>query len=170
MPAKQLRERQKKGDEVVGHGSTDQPFARISKSELDAVLKRNKQWLIDNGLKGSDFIVHPGNNFDKAALDVIGKYHYMGGMNQAGHINTTGVHGFDPLVLPRTISEDLEISKKVVDRAAEGRNCGILNFHDFANDNTINPSEYKKLLSYIDGKSGVEVITFSDLWKMRTQG
>ncbi|WP_458206610.1 polysaccharide deacetylase family protein [Haladaptatus sp. NG-SE-30] len=166
MSVEELQERQEKGDEIAAHGSV--PFARISASKLDGILRRNKQWLIDNEFRGANFIVYPGNNYDQAALDVIGDYHYMGGMNQSGNVNTTGVHGFDPLVLPRTISEDLEISKRVVDNVAEYRNCGILNFHDFGGSNTLSVPEYKKLLSHIDGTSGVEVITFSDLWQMRT--
>lgn len=168
MSIETLQERQAAGDEVVAHGSVDDPFARISASKLDGILKRNKQWLIDNEFAGADFIVYPGNNFDRTALNVIGKYHYMGGMNQSGNVNTTGVYGFDPLVLPRTIGHDLSIARNVVDRAAAYRNCGILNFHDFENDNTMSVSEYEKLLSYIDDTPGVEVITFSDLWEMRT--
>lgn len=168
MSTKQLKERQSKGDEVIAHGTVADPFAQISASKLDGILKKHKQWLIDNEFGGADFIVYPGNNFDRTALDVIAKYHYLGGMNQSGSGNTTGVHGFDPLVLPRTIGEDLERSKTVVDLAAKYRNCGILNFHDFTVHNTIPVSDYRKLLAYIDDTSGVEVITFSDLWEMRT--
>ncbi|WP_458187839.1 polysaccharide deacetylase family protein [Haladaptatus sp. NG-WS-4] len=170
MSLEELKERQKKGDEVAAHGSVKEPFARISTSKLDGILRRNKQWLIDNGFEGADFIVYPGNNYDAPALDVIGRYHYMGGMNQSGSVNTTGLHGFDPLVLPRTIGHDLSISKQLVDRVAAHRNVGILNFHDFASDNTMNVPDYRSLLDYIDRTTDIEVITFSDLWKMRTSG
>ncbi|WP_435152710.1 polysaccharide deacetylase family protein [Haladaptatus sp. DFWS20] len=168
MSIEELQERQSKGDEIAAHGSVKNPFGEISASKLDGILRRNKQWLLNNEFGGADFIVYPGNNFDKTALEGISKYHYMGGMNQSGNVNTTGVHGFDPLVLPRTTGHDLEISKRVVDNVANHRNCGILNFHDFTNGNTMSVSEYEKLLAHIDSTSGVEVITFSDLWRMRT--
>ncbi|EFW90849.1 polysaccharide deacetylase [Haladaptatus paucihalophilus DX253] len=168
MSLEELKERESKGDEVVAHGSSQFPFSETSASKLDGILETHKQWLIDHEFSGADFIVYPGNNFDETALDVVSNYHYMGGMNQSGNVNTTGVCGFDPLVLPRTIGNDLEISKTVVDNVATYRNCGILNFHDFESSNTMSISDYGKLLSHIDGIAGVEVITFSDLWGMRT--
>jgi hypothetical protein len=168
MSLKELKERESKGDEVVAHGSTEFPFFETPASKLDEIVKKHKQWLIDHDFGGANFIVYPGNNFDREALGVVSKYHYMGGMNQLGSPNTTGVHGFDPLVLPRTIGKDLEISKTVVDNVAKYRNCGILNFHRFEGNNTMSVSDYEKLLAYIDETSGVEVITFSDLWEMRT--
>ncbi|WP_245799888.1 polysaccharide deacetylase family protein [Haladaptatus litoreus] len=168
MSLDELHERQSKGDEIVAHGSVDAQFDEISASKLDGILRRNKKWLLDREFGGANFIVYPGNSYDATALDVVGKCHYMGGMNQSGNVNTTGVYGFDPLVLPRTIGEDLEISKRVVDNVTKYRNCGILNFHDFGNSNTLSVSDYKKLLAHIDGTLGVEVITFSDLWRMRT--
>ncbi len=167
MSVKELQERQSTGDDVVVHGSTNAPFAELSRSELDALLRRNKQWMLDNGLGGADFIVYPGNNYDKTALDVISKYCYMGGMNQSGNVNTTGVYGFDPLVLPRTIGHDLKISKQAVSLAAAHRQCTILNFHHFDSKDTMGVHEYKKLLAHIDRTAGIEVITFSDLWAMR---
>jgi peptidoglycan/xylan/chitin deacetylase (PgdA/CDA1 family) len=170
MSVEKLRERQAAGDEVVAHGSVDNPFSEIAASELESILRRNKEWLINNEFTGADFIVYPGNNFDKTALSVIRKYHYMGGMNQSGNVNTTGVYGFDPLVLPRTIGQDLDIAKRAVTLAAEHRQCSILNFHDFSSKNTMSADEYKNLLAHIDRTVGVEPITFSELWKMRTMG
>ncbi|SIR72988.1 Polysaccharide deacetylase [Haladaptatus litoreus] len=167
MSIEELQERQDAGDEVVAHGSTNEPFAEISTSQLDALLKRNKKWLLDNGFEGADFVVYPGNNFDKAALEVISKYHYMGGMNQSGNVNTTGVYGFDPLVLPRTIGHDLDICKQAVNLAADHRQCTILNFHHFDSKNTMNTREYEKLLAHIDRTNGIEAIDFTDLWDMR---
>ncbi|GAA0244573.1 polysaccharide deacetylase family protein [Haladaptatus pallidirubidus] len=167
MSLDELHERQSKGDEIVAHGSVKNEFDEISESKLEGILRRNKQWLIDHEFDGANFVVYPGNSYDDTALDVIQKYHYMGGMNQSGNINTTGVHGFDPLVLPRTIGENLEISKQVVDNVEKYLNCGILNFHDFENDDTMPVADYKKLLAYIDNTSDIEVITFSDLWRMR---
>lgn len=168
MSIEELKERQSKGDEIAAHGSVKNPFGKISSSKLDGILRCNKQWILDNEFGGADFIVYPGNHFDKTALEVISKYHYMAGMNQSGNVNTTGVHGFDPLVLPRTIGNDLAISKRVVDNVAKYRNCGLLNFHDFTNNNTMSVANYKKFLAYIDDTSGVKVTTFSDLWQMRT--
>ncbi|MFH5801625.1 polysaccharide deacetylase family protein [Haladaptatus sp. CMAA 1911] len=167
MSIEELHERQDKGDEVVVHGSTSSPFAKISAKKLEHILRRNKQWMIDNGFEGADFIVYPGNNYDKTALKTISKYFSMGGMNQSGNVNTTGVYGFDPLVLPRTIGNRLDISKRAVTLAAKYRQCTILNFHNFNSSNTMSPSDYKKLLTHIDSTKGIEVITFSDLWDMR---
>jgi peptidoglycan/xylan/chitin deacetylase (PgdA/CDA1 family) len=167
MSLKELQERQNAGDEIAAHGSTNEPFAEISPSQLDIILKRNKKWLIDNKFEGADFIVYPGNNFDKAALDVISKYHYMGGMNQSGNVNTTGVHGFDPLVLPRTIGKNLDICKRAVNLAADHRQCTILNFHHFDSENTMDVREYEKLLAHIDRTNGIEAIDFTNLWEMR---
>ena len=167
MSVPELQKRQEAGDEVVAHGSTSSPFAEISAEQLDSLLNRNKQWMIEKGFEGADFVVYPGNNFDKTALEVIGKYHYMGGMNQSGNVNMTGVYGFDPLVLPRTIGHDLAISKRAVDLAAAHRQCTILNFHHFDSKNTMNLREYQKLLAHINRKNKIEAITLSDLWKMR---
>lgn len=168
MSREHLVERSGAGDEVVAHGTTGETFNTSSAEALDDMLARKKRWLLANGFEGSDFVVYPGNNFDATSLEVTGRYFLMGGMNQAGDVNTTGVNGFDPLVLPRTIGYDLDISKTVVDRAAAHRNCGILNFHHFDTDNTMNEDAYAKLLDHIVETDGVEAITFSDLWSMRT--
>lgn len=167
MTLDELHERQNKGDEVVVHGSGANKFARISAKKLEHVLRRNKQWMIDNGFDGANFIVYPGNNYDKTTIKIISKYFYMGGMNQSSNINTTGVYGFDPFVLPRTIGSRLDISKRAVTLAAKYRQCTILNFHNFNFPNTMRPREYKKLLTHIDNTKSIEVITFSDLWDMR---
>jgi len=168
MSAEQFRERSEAGDEVVAHGTTGHTFDSVSAERLDEMLERRKRWLLANGFDGSDFVVYPGNDFDATSLEVTGRYFLMGGMNQSGNVNTTGVNGFDPLVLPRTIGHDLEISKTVVDRAATHRNCGILNFHHFDTDNTMTVDEYEQLLDHIADTDGVEAITFSELWSMRT--
>lgn len=42
-------------------------------------------------------------------------------MNQAPRTNTTDVYGFDPLVLPRTIAQNLEVAKATVTKAAKPR-------------------------------------------------
>lgn len=170
MTVKELQERQSKGDEVVAHASGNDRFAELSRNELNTVLKRNKRWLIDNDITGANFIVYPGNSYDKTALEVISKYFYMGGMNQSGNVNTTGVYGFDPLVLPRTIGSEIGIAKRAVTLAAKHRQCAILNFHNFNSKNTMGRHDYKKLLSHINSTSGIEVITFSDLWTMRRNG
>ncbi len=86
--------------------------------------------------------------------------------NTTGTTETTGTTT-ETTTETTTTSEPVP-SLKIVDNVAKYRNCGILNFHDFTNDNTMSASEYKKLLSHIDSTSGVEVITFSDLWQMRT--
>ncbi|WP_139328911.1 polysaccharide deacetylase family protein [Haladaptatus litoreus] len=167
MSIEELQERQDAGDQVIAHGSTNEPFAEIPTSQLDSLLMRNKQWLLENKFEGANFVVYPGNNFDKAALEVISKYHYMGGMNQSGNVNTTGVNGFNPLVIPRTIGHDLEICKRAVRLAADHSQCTVLNFHNFDSKNTINVKKYGTLLSYIDQTSGIEAIDFTDLWEMR---
>lgn len=169
MSAEQLTERQQAGDQIVLHESVDNSFHDLDADQLDQLLATNKQWFIDNEFEGANFIVYPGNNFDAGALEVLSRYHYVGGMNQAGRVNTTGVRGFDPLALPRTIGHDLDIAKSVVDKAAEHRNCGILNFHDFSAGNTIEKAEYRELLTHIDDTDNVEVITLDDLWEMRTE-
>ena len=168
MSRDQLREVSEAGDDVVAHGTTGKTFSTVSAEQLEDMLARKKRWLLANGFDGSEFVVYPGNNFDATSLDVTNRYFQMGGMNQAGDVNTTGVHGFDPLVLPRTIGHDLGIAKTVVDRAATYRNCGILNFHHFDTDNTMNREAYVELLDYIAETDGVEAITFSELWSMRT--
>jgi peptidoglycan/xylan/chitin deacetylase (PgdA/CDA1 family) len=169
MSTDQLTERQQAGDQIILHESVDNSFHELDRDQLEQILATNKQWFIDNEFEGANFIVYPGNNFDAAALDVLSRYHYVGGMNQASRVNTTGVRGFDPLALPRTIGHDLDIAKTVVDRTAEHRNCGILNFHDFAVANTMDKEEYRSLLTYIEDTDGVEVITLDDLWEMRTE-
>lgn len=166
----ELAARSGAGDDVVSHGSVGTTWDEMPASELDATLAEHKQWLLDNDFEGADFVVYPGNGFDATTLEVVGRYHYAGGMNQSGNVNTTGVYGFDPLVLPRTIGWDLDISKRVVDNAAAYRNCGILNFHRFDLENTMDRHEYEKLLAHIDRKGdAVEVVTLSDLWELRRE-
>lgn len=165
MPVEKLTERDEAGDEIVAHGSIDRYFHEISASELESILARNKRWLREHGFEDR-FVVYPGNNYDATTLDVASDYFFMGGMNQSGDVNPTGL-GFDPLALPRTVGHDLDISKRLVDTVAAHRNVGILNFHAFKSKNTIRASEYETLLRYIDEKQNLEVITFSDLWEMR---
>ncbi|MFC6990911.1 polysaccharide deacetylase family protein [Haladaptatus sp. GCM10025707] len=170
MTEAQIRERQEAGDEIVSHATIQKRFSEISPDRLAEKLERNKQWLVDREFEGADFIVYPANDFDRAALDTISEYHYMGGMNQSGSTNTTSVYGFDPLVLPRTIGHDLDISKRAVDMAAAHNQCAILNFHHFKKRHTMPVADYEKLLQHITEKQGIEVITFSDLWELRKTG
>ncbi len=55
-----------------------------------------------------------------------------------------------------------------MDLAAEHNQCTILNFHAFDQDNTMPADDYEELLEHIDD-ADVEVITFDDLWEMRTE-
>ncbi|WP_224268873.1 polysaccharide deacetylase family protein [Haloprofundus salinisoli] len=167
MTLGELKERHEAGDEIVAHESIRNRFHSLSGDELEKTVRQNKQWLLGHGFEGSNFVVYPGNDYDATALDVVNKYHYMGGMNQSFEPNTTSAYAFDPLVLPRTVGHDLDISKRVVDLCAEHQNVGILNFHDFNNDNTMSKGDYRKLLEHVTQKEGIEVINFSDLWKLR---
>lgn len=169
MTVDQLKERQKAGDQIVAHGSHTQ-FAKLNKGDLKESLRRDKHWAVDQGLQGGHYIVYPHNSVDKTVLDVASKYYYAGGFNQSGGVNLTGVHGFDPLLLPRTIGHSYKISKRCVDLAAKHRNCAILNFHAFNQKNTMDKKKYKKLLKHISQKDNLEVIDLDDLWKMRRQG
>ena len=170
MSIEQMRERQEAGDEMVMHG-THEPIHEYEPEEMEQRLQNDKQWFINAELEGGDYIIYPHNSFNATSLDRKNQYHYCGGCNQSGDVNTTGVHGFDPLVLPRTIGNDLDIAKRSVDMAAAGRNCTILNFHRWDNDNTISQDEYAELLEYIDEKGDeVDVITFDELWQMRMDG
>ncbi|MFP8955195.1 polysaccharide deacetylase family protein [Natrialbaceae archaeon A-CW3] len=168
MSVSELQERQEAGDEIVVHGTHNPIHELEDEDEIEARVGGDKRWFIENGLEGADYIVYPFNSFDKTSLEIIGKYHYCGGFNQAGNVNTTGLYGFDPLVLPRTIGHDLDISKRCVDLAAEHNQCTILNFHAFDVDNTMPEDDYEELIQYI-ADSDIEVITFDDLWTMRTE-
>lgn len=168
--AAELRDRAAAGDDVVSHGTVSAMWNELSPSKLDEKLRRSKRWLVENDIKGAEFAVYPGNGFDDTSLSVVGRYHYMGGMNQSGNVNTTGVYGFDPLVLPRTIGAKPKYAKRVVDNVAEFRNCGILNFHRFDGPSTMTLEQYEDLLAYIDDKGdAIEVITFTDLWELRRE-
>ena len=170
MAVNELLERQEAGDEIVMHG-THSPIHEYDEEDMEPRLRNDKQWFIDRGLKGADYIIYPHNSFNATSLEYKNKYHYCGGCNQSGDVNTTSVHGFDPLVLPRTIANDLEISKRAVDMAALGRNCTILNFHKWDVENTMPKADYRELLEHIDEKGDdIEVITFDDLWQMRMNG
>lgn len=170
MSVAELQERQEAGDEIVMHGTHD-PIHEYDPEDMEHRLRNDKQWFINHELEGADYIIYPHNSFNATSLDRKQDYHYCGGCNQSGDVNTTGVHGFDPLVLPRTIGNDLEISKRAVDMAVEGRNCSILNFHRWDADNTMSKDEYEALLEHIDDYGDdVEVITFDDLWQMRMAG
>ena len=168
MSVSELQERQEAGDEIVVHGTHTRMHEYDDEDELETRLRGDKNWFIENGFEGADYIVYPHNSFDKTSLEYIGDYHYCGGFNQAGDVNTTGVYGFDPLVLPRTIGHDLDISTRCVDLAAEHNQCAILNFHTFEADNTMPEDDYEALLEHIED-ADVEVITFDDLWSMRTE-
>ncbi|NKE35253.1 polysaccharide deacetylase family protein [Natronococcus sp. JC468] len=169
MNVQQLRERQEAGDQIVAHG-THTRLAQADEKSLKERLRRDKNWAVQNELEGGHYIVYPHNSFDRTSLDVVSDY-YAGGFNQSGNVNPTVVHGFDPLVLPRTIGHDLDISMRCVDLAAEHRQCSILNFHAFDQDNTLDRKEYERLLEHIDSKGDdLEVIDFDDLWTMRRNG
>ncbi len=170
MTVDQLKERQEAGDQIVAHG-THTEFTDLSDEELDDALSTDKNWAVNNELEGGHYIAFPHNDFDDQVLDIVSNYYYAGGFNQAGDVNLTGVTGFDPLAMPRTIGHDLEIAKRCVDRAAQHRQCTILNFHAFDQHNTVSEAEYEELLEHIDGKGDdVDVIDFDDLWAMRRGG
>ncbi len=170
MTVGQLKERQEAGDQIVAHG-THTHLAQMDEDSLRDSLRRDKNWAVQNEFQGGHYIVYPHNSFDQTTLDVISDYYYAGGFNQAGDVNLTGVHGFDPLVLPRTIGHDLDIAMRCVDLAVQHRQCTILNFHAFDLDNTIDTDEYEQLLEHIDSKGdALEVIDFDDLWTMRRNG
>lgn len=170
MSVDQMLERQDEGDEIVMHGTHD-PIHELEREDMEQRLENDKQWFINAGLEGGEYIIYPHNSFNATSLELKNHYHYAGGCNQSGDVNTTGVHGFDPLVLPRTIGGDLDTCKRAVDMAAAGRNCTILNFHRWQNDNTVSEEEYGELLEYIAEKGDeIEVITLDDLWKLRMDG
>lgn len=169
MSLSQVQERQEKGDQIVVHGTHNPIHELEDEATIAEHFKRDKEWFIQNELEGANYIVHPHNSFDKTSLKQAANYHYCGGFNQAGNVNTTSVYGFDPLVLPRTIGNDLEISKRCVDLAAQYNQCTILNFHRFDANNTMSADDYESLLKYIND-TDIEVITFDDLWKLRASG
>ncbi|PCR89640.1 polysaccharide deacetylase family protein [Natrinema ejinorense] len=166
MSLSELQERQEAGDQIVVHGTHDPIHELDDEDVLEERLRNDKRWYIDNGFEGANYIVHPHNSFDKTSLEQTTAYHYCGGFNQSGSVNTTSVYGFDPLALPRTIGHDLGISKRSVDLAAQHNQCTILNFHTFDADNTMPEGDYETLLEHIDS-ADVEVITFDDLWRLR---
>ncbi|WP_246999662.1 polysaccharide deacetylase family protein [Halosolutus gelatinilyticus] len=168
MTVSELLERQDAGDQIVVHGTHD-PIHEYDESAIEKRLRQDKQWFIDNDFEGASYIVYPHNSFNKTSLKHKTTYHYCGGFNQAGNVNTTNVHGFDPLVLPRTIGHDLDIAKRCVDLAAAHNQCTVLNFHAFDANNTMPEGDYEALLKYIDG-ADVEVIGLDDLWELRTSG
>ncbi|TYL36578.1 polysaccharide deacetylase [Natronococcus pandeyae] len=170
MTVAQLKERQEAGDQIVAHGTHTQ-FAEMDEERLEDALRRDKNWAVQNEFQGGHYIVYPHNSFDQTVLDIASEYYYAGGFNQSGNVNLTGVHGFDPLVLPRTIGHDLDIAMRCVDLAAAHRQCTVLNFHAFDQDNTVDEDEYEQLLEHIQSKGNdVEVIDFDDLWTMRREG
>ncbi|RKD89143.1 polysaccharide deacetylase family protein [Halopiger aswanensis] len=167
MSVSELLERQDEGDQIVVHGTHEPIHEYDDEGAVETRLRQDKRWYIDNGFEGANYIVFPHNSFDRTSLEYATDYHYGGGFNQAGNVNTTGVRGFDPMVLPRTIAHDFEISKRCVDLAAAHNQCTILNFHAFDADNTLSADEYEALLEHIDD-ADIEVITFDDLWELRT--
>ncbi|TYL39509.1 polysaccharide deacetylase [Natronococcus pandeyae] len=169
MSIDQLKERQEAGDQIVAHG-THSALADMDKEDVEDALSRDKNWAVQNDLEGGHYIVFPHNSYDQEVLDVASNYYYAGGFNQAGDVNLTGVHGFDPLALPRTIGHDLDIAMRCVDLAAEHRQCTVLNFHAFDQDNTMDEDDYEELLQHINDTDDVEVIDFDDLWKLRREG
>ncbi|MXV64116.1 polysaccharide deacetylase family protein [Natronorubrum sp. JWXQ-INN-674] len=166
MSTSELLDRQDEGDQIVVHGTHD-PIHQYDDENVEPRLRQDKRWYIQNGFEGADYIVYPHNSYDRTSLEYTTDYHYCGGFNQAGTVNTTNVYGFDPLALPRTIGHDLDISKRCVDLAAAHNQCTILNFHTFDADNTMAEDEYADLLKHIDD-ADIEVITFDDLWELRT--
>lgn len=170
MSVNELLERQEEGDQIVTHG-THSPMHEEDEEDMEPRLRNDKQWMLNNGFEGADYIVYPHNSFNATSLEFTNKYHYCGGFNQAGDVNTTSVHGFDPLLLPRTIAHDLDISKRAVDMAALGKNCSILNFHRWDVENTMSEDDYSSLLEHIDSQGDeIEVITMDELWQMRMDG
>jgi hypothetical protein len=169
MTIDQLKEREEAGDQIVAHG-THSRFTEFDEEDLRDSLETDKNWAVQQELEGGHYLVFPHNNFNQSVLDLVSDFYYAGGFNQAGNVNLTGVHGFDPLVLPRTIGHDLDIAMRAVDIAATHRQCTILNFHEFDLDNTMDVDDYEELLQYINETDDIEVIDFDDLWNMRRAG
>ncbi|AGB39590.1 polysaccharide deacetylase family protein [Natronococcus occultus] len=169
MTIDQLLERQEAGDQIVAHG-THTEWTDLDDAELEDAISTDKNWAVNNELEGGHYLVFPHNDFDDRVLDIATDYYYAGGFNQSGSPNLTGVHGFDPLVMPRTIGHDLDIAMDCVDIAAQHRQCTVLNFHEFDLDNTMDEDDYEELVQYIDETDGVEAIDFDDLWLMRREG
>jgi peptidoglycan/xylan/chitin deacetylase (PgdA/CDA1 family) len=169
MTINEILERQEAGDQIVAHG-THQALAEEDEDYIRENLETDKNWAVQQELEGGHYIVFPHNSFDQQVLDIASDYYYAGGFNQSGDVNLTGVTGFDPLVLPRTIGSDLDIAMRSVTQAAEHRQCTVLNFHDFGLDNSIDKDEYEELLQHINDTDGVEVIDIDDLWNMRRAG
>lgn len=167
MTISELQERQDAGDQIVVHGTHSPIHEEDNEEVVRTRLERDKQWYLDKGFEGADYIVYPHNSYDRLSLECTTDYHYCGGFNQSGNVNTTSVYGFDPLALPRTIGHDLDIAKQCVNLAAQHRQCTILNFHAFSDQSTMSETDYAELLDHIDS-ADVEVITFDDLWKLRT--
>ncbi|RQG95379.1 polysaccharide deacetylase family protein [Natrarchaeobius chitinivorans] len=167
MTVAELQERQDAGDQIVVHGTHEPIHEYDDEDEIETRIRGDKYWFVENGFEGANYIVYPHNSYDETSLEYFTDYHYCGGFNQAGDVNTTSVYGFDPLALPRTIGHDLDISKRCVDLAEEHHQCTILNFHAFDAENTMPESDYETLLEHIDD-ADVEVITFDDLWELRT--
>jgi hypothetical protein len=169
MTTDQLLERQEAGDQIVAHG-THTAFADMEPDDLRDSIEVDKNWAVQNEFQGGHYLVFPHNSFNQEVLELVSDYYYAGGFNQAGNVNLTGVTGYDPLVLPRTIGHDLEIAAQCVDAAAAHRQCTILNFHAFDQDNTMDADDYEELVQYIAETDGVETIDFDDLWAMRRAG
>ncbi|ELZ00865.1 polysaccharide deacetylase family protein [Natrialba asiatica] len=167
MSVSELQDRQKEGDQIVVHGTHTSLHEYDDDAELENRIRSDKNWFIENEFEGADYIVYPNNSYDKTSLEYLTDYHYCGGFNQSGNVNTTTVYGFDPMALPRTIGHDLSTSKRCVDLAEAHNQCTILNFHEFDANNTMPEGDYETFLEYVDN-ADVEVITFDDLWKLRT--
>ncbi|RQG99361.1 polysaccharide deacetylase family protein [Natrarchaeobius oligotrophus] len=167
MSVSELQERQDAGDQIVVHGTHEPIHEYDDEDRIESRIRGDKHWFVENGFEGANYIVYPHNSYDRTSLEYFTDYHYCGGFNQAGDVNTTNVYGFDPMALPRTIAHDLDISKRCVDLAAEHNQCTILNFHAFDEENTMSESDYETFLEHVDA-ADVEVITFDDLWELRT--
>lgn len=165
----QLEEMRDAGWDVSSHPQAADPVPEYPPGRQEEMIRENKEWLVENGFeRGARHIVWPYSAVDATSLDVANRYHSLGFC--AGGC-PSGLPYTDPLTVSRVDGDDVENSKRAIERAAEYGRTAVVMYHPVGTDdratrpaNHITRDEFRRVLAFVDDLD-IEVVTASDLWE-----
>jgi peptidoglycan/xylan/chitin deacetylase (PgdA/CDA1 family) len=147
-----------------GNGFTD-----MTEDELDAELRAQKGWLLENGFRGRDHIAYPFSNWDSTVARVARRYFQTARVNYVNVGNTWPCScRADRLESRNCGSTDLIASlQSRVDVIKSSAQWGVFTFHDIVASGAsgatqMNKTTFDSLIDYIYAQ-GVPVLTINDV-------
>lgn len=164
----QLEEMRDAGWDVSSHPQAADPLPEYPPDRQEELIREDKRWLLENGFeRGARHIVWPYSGVDEASLDIARKYHAMG--FAVGRC-PSGVPYTDPLTVSRVDGDDVEDSKRVIERAAEYGRTAVVMYHPVGadDDHHVSGGQFEEVLEFVDGLD-IDVVTASDLWEQHAE-